>query len=116
MVGLCNADDASQDTSLLNELLENVWNVLEERPELREQLKFRLRTPGGEDKARIEKLKRFSGPDRTTRDIIASRSTVWIDGSLSFWEDDNGGRDFIDPQAFAISNFCRHGASPDNDA
>jgi len=74
------------DPSALDEVLEQLYSRQQNSKEMFRGSKYKIQKRGARDRCRVEKFSTYSGPDDTTRWILASYSLQWTRDPLSFWQ------------------------------
>lgn len=80
-----SASDHEKDSSLINDLLVQVHNILDERKVLANHIGYDLNEKGLRDKKRWDRMLNYTGPDDYTIQLLTERADTWLQNPSTFW-------------------------------
>lgn len=74
-----------QDALILDSILKDVSDITHEHKSLAKAMKFRVMQKGQNERARLDKLLSFNGPEADLWQLLEDYHQIWLNNPSCFW-------------------------------
>lgn len=92
----------------MTQVLKDIEQLLDQNEELRQRVNYNVRQKGHKERARLERLSGYQGPDEETLHLLHKHRTDWLETPWLFWSRSwDLGFAYLDPQAQIIGVYLQ---------